>query len=434
MRSRREFLKMCGALSGAAYAQQPASDFKALVCVFLFGGNDGANMVVPMESAEYASYSTSRATLALRQSDLAAVQAQGRAYGFHGRLAPLKDLYLQKRMAVLANTGMLVRPVTRDELRARTAALPRNLYSHSDQTQQWQSSNPLGAAGTGWGGRALDTLRGSEVPLLPPAISVAGNSLFLAGQSTFPANLSGNNFGLEGVNESSRPEKARLDALQAILALDSGATLISASSGVLATGMKNAQEVRRVISGAAPIRSVFPNSGLGNQLKQIAQILSVRGELGASRQVYFCSMGGFDSHSDLIPSHDNRMLELGPALAAFYRATEDLGIASKVTTFTASEFGRTLNASSTNGSDHGWGSHHLILGGDVRGGEAYGRFPSYALSGPDDSSDRGTWIPTTSLDQYGATLARWFGVSNGDLGQVFPSLANFPEPNLGILG
>ena len=431
MRNRREFLKLGCALAGAARLRaQSSSGYKALVCVFQFGGSDGNNQIVPLESREHAAYQAARGPLSLRGTDLLSVQAQGKAYGFHPRLSGLRDLYNQKHLAVLANVGMLVRPVTRDEYRARKVSVPKNLFSHSDQVTQWQSSNPQGAAGTGWGGRIADLLRaGADVPdeILPPAISVAGNSLLLSGRQTFPANLSpGNEFGLDTIG-GSQADEARLGAFQEIVTLDTGASMVTAASGVLARGMRNAQQLRSVLRGAREVATAFPNTSLGQQLRQIAQIVSLRGELGATRQIFFCSQGGYDNHSDLLPSQDNLLNVLGPAMASFYRATEELGVADSVTAFTASEFGRTMNASSTNGSDHAWGNNHLIMGGAVRGGEMYGRFPSLELEGPDDAGDRGVWIPSTSLDQYGASLASWFGVDGAGLAQVFPNLANFGE-------
>ncbi|MFN7923312.1 MAG: DUF1501 domain-containing protein [Bryobacteraceae bacterium] len=427
MRSRREFLQMCAAMAGASSLEAQTGNYRALVCVFLFGGNDGNNMIVPMETSAYAAYQRGRGPLALAQRDLAAVTAQGKAYGFHPRLSGLRDLYQQRRVAVLANTGMLVRPVTRAQYLSPGASVPRNLYSHSDQVQQWQSSNPTGASPTGWAGRIADSLPTGDAPI-PPVISVSGNSLFLTGLRNTPANLSpGNDFGI-AYSGDGKADQARLEALQQILNLDSGAKLVSAAQGVLASGMKNSQELRRALSGAPAVKTEFPDTDLGRQLKQVAQLIASRTRLGASRQIFFCSQGGFDNHTDLLPSQDSLFAVLGPALVAFYRATEELGVASQVTSFTASEFGRTFNSSSTNGSDHAWGNHHLIMGAGVRGGEMYGEFPVQELRGANDAGDRGVWIPTTSLDQYGAALAGWFGVGAGDMRQVFPNLANFATP------
>ena len=271
------------------------------------------------------------------------------------------------------------------------------------------------------------------VQLPTPAVSVAGNSLLLTGLRTIPANLSpGNEFGLESIG-GDKGDTARLDSLQEILTLDTGAKLVTAAGSILQKGFDNAKQVRAALGGAKPLQTVFPNTSLGSQMKQIAQIVSIRSQIGATRQVFFCSQGGYDHHSELLTGQDRRFGELGPAMVALYRATEELGVAPQVTTFTASEFGRTFNPSSTEGSDHAWGSHHFVMGGGVKGGDMYGRFPTLELQGPDDAADRGTWIPTTSLDQYGATLASWFGVGASDLSTVFPNLVNFSTKSLNFV-
>ena len=435
MKTRRDFLKLACAMTAAGrlLPAQTTNDYKALVCVFLFGGNDGNNTVVPMDAAAYATYSKGRSSVALPIGTLAALSAQGQAYGLHPQLAGLRDLYLQKRVAIVANTGMLVSPLTRDQYSKGLAATPKNLYSHSDQTLEWQSANPLSSGATGWGGRAIDVLGAASDGAFPPAVSVAGNSLLLTGSRTIPANLSpGNDFGLESIG-GGRGDTARLDSLQEILTMDTGAKLVTAAGSILQKGFDNAKQVRAALAGAKPIQTVFPNSSLGSQMKQIAQIIAIRSQIGATRQVFFSSQGGYDHHTGLLAGQESRFAELGPALVAFYRATEELGVATQVTSFTASEFGRTFNPSSTDGSDHAWGSHHFVVGGGVVGGNMYGRFPALELQGPDDAGDRGTWIPSTSLDQYGATMASWFGVGSADLSTVFPNLGNFSTKSLGFV-
>ena len=419
--------------AGRLTQAQSSSDYKALVCVFLFGGNDGNNTVVPMDSSAYASYAKGRSSVALPIGNLAALSAQGQAFGLHPQLAGLRDLYLQKRVAIVANAGMLVAPVTRDQYRKGLAATPKNLYSHSDQVLEWQSGSPIGGGASGWCGRAIDVLGSGSDGAFPPAVSVAGNSLLLTGSRTIPANLSpGNEFGLQSIGGSDS-DLARLNSLQEILTLDTGAKLVTAAGSILQKGFDNAKQVRGALGNAKPLQTVFPNTNLGSQMKQMAQIISIRSQIGATRQVFFCSQGGYDHHSELLTGQDRRFAELGPAMVAFYRATEELGVATQVTSFTASEFGRTFNPSSTDGSDHAWGSHHFVVGGGVKGGDMYGRFPSLELQGPDDAGDRGTWIPTTSLDQYGATLASWFGVSGNDLSTVFPNIGNFPTKSLNFV-
>ena len=436
MRTRREFLKVCTSIAAASQLQAaPTSNFKALVCVFLFGGNDGNNMVIPLDPASYGQYSAGRGNVALPAASLLPINGQGKAYGLHPRLAPLQQIYnTNKNMALMANVGTLIKPVTQKDLQSGQAQLPRNLYSHSDQTSQWQTSIPQSTSGTGWAGRAADVLRFAYPSSFTPGISLAGNSLLLTGQFTTPTQLGqGGDFGLATIGDGT-DDLARQTALQQILTFDTGMKLIGAMSSILGAGLKNAAEIQRVLANAPAMKTVFPNTELGNQLKQAAQLLSVRNALGMQRQIFFCSQGGFDNHSDLVASQDRLLDELGPALAAFYQATSvDLGIADQVTTFTESEFGRTFNPSSTAGSDHAWGSHHMVLGGAVNGGQLYGKFPTLVAKGPDDAGDRGQWIPSTGLDQYAATMATWFGVQPGDLPTVFPNINNFATRDVGFM-
>lgn len=423
MRTRREFLGLCAAIASAAKLKGQSGGYQALVCVFQFGGNDGNNTIVPLEGSAFEAYRRGRGPLALPREDLLPIEAQGTAYGLHPRLAGLQQLFRQRRVAFAANVGMLVRPTTREQFRQPAAPLPRNLFSHSDQVQQWQSSNPAGGSATGWAGRIEDAMPASEAPL-PPAISLAGNSLFLTGRRTFPATVNlGNTGGL--TYTAGRGGEARLEAMGRILELDSGARLVNAAQDVLATGLRQSEELRRAASSAPELKQPFPNTDLGNQLKQVAQLIASRSRLGASRHVFFCSQGGYDNHADLLPNQDRLLSVLDPALTAFYRATEELGVASQVTAFTASEFGRTFNVSTTRGSDHAWGNHHIVMGGAVRGGEMYGEFPVHEIGGPSDAAGRGVWIPTMSLEQYGAALAAWYGLGPGEMRQVFPNLGNF---------
>ena len=447
MATRREFLKRCCALGAVgAGAQlnrfgmmtaraQTASNYRALVCVFLFGGNDSNNVVVPMSASGYAAYQTMRQNIALAQGTLLPIAAGGGAvpYGLHPRLTNLQRIYnTDKHAALVFNVGMLVKPTTRDTYRKSLVQLPRNLYSHSDQTSQWQTSNPTGGS-TGWGGRVTDILSAQNSGSFPAGVSTNGNSLLLSGQTTRPVSISpGDNFGLDTFGDSTA-SNAREAALQQILTFDTGVTMIAAGNGILGNALKASQEVNAALNGAAALTTVFPNSGIGQQLQQIAKVIQVRGALGMNRQIFFCGMGGFDTHTNVLPDQDNLLGQLDPALGAFYNATTELGVDQSVVTFTESEFGRTGQPSTGAGSDHAWGSHHIVMGGPVKGGEAYGTFPTLALQGPDDTDNRGVWIPTTSLDQYAATFASWFGVNDADLNVVFPNLMNFTTPKLGFL-
>jgi uncharacterized protein (DUF1501 family) len=409
-------------------------DYRALVCVFLFGGNDCHNTVVPLERQAYQSYQTSRGALALSAQALLPIGGPGgAAYGLHPRLADLQRLYSEKRAAIIANLGLLVRPLTRDEYRQRSVPLPVNLFSHSDQQLEWQWGSPAGSSRSGWGGRLADSTPVRNLDPALAAVSLTGNTVFLSGEQVRPALVNvGAPTALTGFN-SSREQQARLRAFLEILATDEPSRLVETARLKAAEGLRISETLTRVLSGPSPLKTPFPATTLGRQMEQIARLLRARGELGASRQVFFASLGGWDHHVSLVASQDALMNQLGPALGAFYRATEELDLADRVTTFTASEFGRTLNANSNAGSDHGWGAHHFVLGGAVKGGAIYGAWPTVALNSPDDATGRGVWIPTTSLDQYGATLAAWFGAPESELARVFPNLGNFPAWNLGFM-
>jgi uncharacterized protein (DUF1501 family) len=298
-----------------------------------------------------------------------------------------------------------------------------------------QSGDPCGASGTGWAGRIADATRAFNVAsTFPPAVSVAGSALFCTGDIVQSTSL------LPGVDLSTdgllawpaTAAAARSQALQEILTFDSGLALVQAANDVRRDGLE-LSEMLQGLGGGSRIEARFPVSSIGQQLKQVAQVIRLRGTTGMRRQVFFCAMGGFDTHSLQSWAQWDLLRQLGDAMAAFHAATVEMGVADRVTTFTASEFGRTLQPNGT-GTDHGWGNHQLVMGGAVRGGELYGMFPQLALGGPDDSGTRGVLIPTTSLEQFGGTLARWFGVSATDMPSVFPNLSNFPDSDLGFLG
>ena len=439
-KNRREFLTSCCGLGAAGIAAhmshlapmslvaQSAADYKALVCVFFFGGNDSNNMIVPIDS-RYGAYAAMRGPVALPQAALLSMSSSG--YGLHPSLPNVQRLFNQQQAASVFNVGTLFQPVTRATL--NSSPTPRNLYSHSDQTQQWQSSDPNGG-GTGWGGRVMDRMAGLNTGALPPGISVnGGNALFLAGTSTAGLNFSNaNSFGLSSFGDGNAM-KARLASLQKLLTFDTGLQLISASNGVLTGSIKSAQEINAAITGAPALPVTFPNSGLGQQLAQVAQIVAVHGSLGMNRQIFFAGMGGFDNHEDLVNKHVGLMASFDAAIGAFMTTLEMRGSLGSVTLFTESEFNRTGNANANIGTDHAWGSHHIVMGGGVRGGNTYGTFPQHILGGPDDAGNRGAWIPSTSLDQYAATLGSWFGASDADLQAVFPNLPRFTPRTLGFI-
>jgi uncharacterized protein (DUF1501 family) len=416
---------------------QTGPDYRALVCVFLFGGNDSNNTIIPTDDVSYQAYQSARGPLALPISGMAQVTTvSGAPYGFHRLLTEVASLFSSKELAVVANVGSLVQPMTQAQYRGQQGPIPANLFSHLDQQLQWQTSMAQGYAQTGWAGRVADYVVAQQLNSgsLPPFLSVAGNVLEGTGASTQPLALGpGQSLGLAGFS-SSAASQARLNALTNLLTTDNGVALVQAANQTMSVSVADANALAAALSHVTPFQTKFPKTSLGAQLQQVAQIIQVQSELGMSRQIFFCSLGGFDTHAGELATLNTLYPQLSQALSAFYDATQELGIAENVTTFTESDFNRTFQATSGNGSDHAWGGHHLVLGGAVRGGQIYGQFPTLQLGGPDDTDVRGRWIPTTSIDQYGATLSSWFGIPDSVLATIFPNLVNFSTPKLGFVG
>jgi uncharacterized protein (DUF1501 family) len=444
---RRNFLKGLGAITAAntlpglslmnAYAQA-ANDYKALVCVFLYGGNDANNMVVPVQSAEYNVYATGRGTIALPQGSLVPLtQATGTRFGLHANLAPLQQVWTNGDLALLFNTGPLVQPLTRAQYQANRSTRPQNLFSHDDQQEQNQSAIPNNQASVGWGGRIGDRVQvmnaGSTVPM---NISVGGNDIFLKGQ-TVPAYSvpTGGNFGLTTTGGNTAQRQARSTAMQSLFALDRQNQQVRSAGDVISSAVNASGALNTVVNNAASAAApAFQglNTSLSRQLFAVAKMVEGRATLGLRRQIFFAQAGGFDNHQNQLADQGNRFNEVGPALRAFYNALTALGMQDQVTLFTLSDFGRTLRVND-GGSDHAWGNHHIVMGGAVRGGQTYGAFPNQALGGPDDTDRDGRWIPTTAVDQYAATLAKWFGVPDADIPAVVPNIARFATRDLGFM-
>jgi uncharacterized protein (DUF1501 family) len=414
---------------------QGTTDYKALVCIFMFGGNDSNNMLVPTDS-RYTQYLQARSVLALPQTQLLPLQINGQStYGLHPNMPEMQGFFnSQKSLAIVANVGTLVQPTTQAMYQAFTN-LPENLFSHSDQQDQWQSAQLAGTPVSGWAGKVADNVQTFNASaLFPPILSIAGSPVFCTGISTRPFSMSpGQPPGLQGF-DTSAASQARYAATQQLLTFDSGLSMVQAANSVTGQAVKFAQVLSDALKNIAPLQTQFPATDLGQQLQQVAQVISARSALGVQRQIFFCSYGGFDTHADQLPQQVQLLSTVSQGMSAFYQATQELGVTNQVTTFTLSEFSRTMEPGSSGGSDHAWGAHQLILGGAVKGNAIYGTFPTLALGGPDDADQNGRWIPTTALDQYAATLATWFGVSAANLPSIFPNLPNFTTANLGFLG
>ncbi len=444
--ARRDFLKLsarlaalglCGLGLGPSRkfftadvaAAAPVSDYKALVCVYLFGGNDGNNVIIPVDTARYTAYKNLRGGLGLGTDKLVGPipDAQGNPYALHYGLTELQQLYMTGHVAFVLNVGRLNRPLTREQYLAG-GANPSNLFSHSDQTIQAQTDTSQQSV-SGWGGRLLDIFGATDTLA---AVSVSSPALFLDG-SDARGNVipPGSNMGLSGMNFwPPAAADARRQAVNTMVLQDGGNPLREAANTALLNGLQLADTLQS--AGNLPPTSVpFPSTSIGGQLKEIARLMRVRAQMGPGRQVFFCSIGGFDTHSSQDWTHWNLLQQLSQGLAAFATAITELGLASNVTAFTQSEFNRTMQWNGS-GSDHAWGSHQIVLGGAVRGG-IYGQVPTFAFGGPDDANNRGVWIPKISNAQFGATLGRWFGASPGELAWAFPNLSQFPTADVGFM-
>ena len=448
LHTRRDLLRLaCCSAAGASMVSglsklglvsalaQGTSSYKALVCIFMFGGNDSNNMVVPTDS-RYTQYLQARSVLALPQSQLLPLQMGGKSiYGLHPNMPEMQGYFNnQQSLAIVANVGTLVQPTTQAAYRAFTN-LPENLFSHSDQQDQWQSAQLAGTPVSGWAGKVADNVQTlNAAAQFPPILSISGSPVFCTGITTRPFSMDpGQPPGLQGF-DSSAASQARYTATQQLLTFDSGLSMVQAANAETGQAVKFATVLSSALKNAPTLQTKFPGTYLGQQLQQVAQVIAAQSALAVQRQIFFCAVGGFDTHADQLPQQVQLLSQVSQGMSAFYQATQELGVANQVTTFTLSEFGRTLEPGSNGGSDHAWGGHQLILGGAVKGNAIYGTFPTLALGGPDDADQNGRWIPTTALDQYAATLATWFGVSPANLSSIFPNLTNFSTSNLGFLG
>ncbi|MEM9255818.1 MAG: DUF1501 domain-containing protein [Pseudomonadota bacterium] len=461
MQNRRAFIQSmlsaplvlagAGAVGGLAASRTMAAntaDYRALVCVFLFGGMDCHDTVLPSSIPDYADYAAIRATLldayaALPGGSTRSLDALlplgdlGQTGGVGGfalppQLGGLHDLYRSGRAAIVGNVGPLVEPTDRASFNSGAARLPVRLFSHNDQQSTWMSFAPEGSQ-LGWGGLFGDaaTRSGANAQRIFSQISLAGNAVFLTGQDVSPYQISAN--GVPSIRLISAASSSLTPSLQQEMR-DHFRAVGSLRDNLFEQDLIDLSRVSldandsldRALQGASGLDTVFPATALGGQLRKVAETIDLRDTLGARRQVFFVALGGFDTHSAQANDLPALQQDIGDSIAAFYTATEELGVADQVTTFTAADFGRTLTVNG-DGSDHGWGSHHFVVGGAVRGGEIYGDIPPPVLGHSQDAGN-GRLIPTTSVEQFAAPLGRWYGLTQAELEMALPGLANFTGP------
>jgi uncharacterized protein (DUF1501 family) len=471
--TRRELLfRSFGAFGAAALAFErfgllnahAQGEYRALVCIFLNGGNDADNVVVPFD--DYDTYATVRMGTGLQlpkfDQDVNTpgllpvnVPSIGSQFGFHPRITGLHQLYTQGQLAVVCNVGNLVEPTTRATYQSGAARRPRSLFSHSDQVNEWQAGvSPDSFSSTGWCGRTADRVAGPAT--FPVGVTITGNAVLLTGALQRPLAVSPAPTRVDQVLRidgfQNPPENdPRYQAMRALLEVDNELTIVRGASGVTNKALDIEASLRAAGDPAVPPFPLNPRTSLGNQLEQVAKLISLRGYLGMNRQIFLCSLGGFDTHNGQVAgnnptqgTHANLWVQVSNAMKTFYDATVQLGVASQVVTFTISDFARTFKPNSGLGTDHAWGGHHFVMGGSVVGGDFYGVpgpnatvFPTLVPNGPDDSDSgsgaRGRWVPTTSVDQYGGTLVKWLGIGDADLPGVFPNVGRFAPSVLGFL-
>ena len=453
--SRRHFLRTASSLSIAgtaapfalnlatigAAAAQTANDYRALVCFFMFGANDHNNTVIPFDTANFNAYTGARSGITRALADLLPLTPSvplsgnnaGRQFALPKEMTPLKTIWDGGKLAILANVGPLIVPTTKTQYTNLSVPLPPKLFSHNDQQSVWQASAAEGAR-IGWGGRIGDLMISQNANSVFTCNSISGSAVFLAGQTSVAYQLgTSGSTAISGITGNLFGSTSASGALRTLIT--SGGNNVFAQD--LAETAQRSINANALLSTALATAPDFPlptelaTSSVGAQLRVVARMIASRAQLGAKRQVFFVSLGGFDTHDDQLTTQPNLHTQVANALSYFYNTTVTMGVADQVTTFTGSDFGRTLT-SNGDGSDHGWGSHHFIMGGAVKGQRYYGTFPIMGLNNNDEVGS-GRLLPTTSVDQFASTLAKWFGVADSDMSLVLPNIGNFSTANLGFM-
>jgi uncharacterized protein (DUF1501 family) len=426
-------LKAIAAAALDKRADEPG-DYRALVCILLSGGADSHNMLVPRESSAYNDYLTTRSNLAIPQSQLIPLNGSapdGQNYGVHPELAGIAELYNQGKLGWIANVGTLIEPTTKLSYQSNTARLPLGLYSHSDQIKHWQTGRPGDRSTHGWAGRIADLVQAQNAnPNLSMNVSLSGTNFFQNGSNTVEYAIKPTgDFGLNGYGTDNSYHNLRDGAINDILERDYGDIFEKTYVNTFKKSLDGSIEMEEALSQVSDFATPFSDSMLSNQFKMVAKVIAARNLLGFNRQTFFINFGGWDHHDEVLASQSEMLPVLDRAMIEFSEVLEELGVSDSVTTFSISDFGRTLT-SNGDGSDHAWGSNVMVMGGGVSGGRIFGEYPSLAMNG-DLMLPRGVLIPTLSTAEYFAELALWFGVSQGDLIDLFPDLENFYSPGSG---
>jgi len=423
-------LGMANTLSAPRHLAPKSGDYKALVCILLAGGNDSFNMLVPNAGTAYTDYSTTRSNLALASGDLLPLNYtdnQGQTFGVHPAMPEVQTLFNTNKLAFLTNVGTLVEPTTKLDIQNNSVSLPKGLLSHSDQIQQWQTSIPQNRDARGWGGRMADVLNSLNTNQdISMSISLGGTNVFQAGQQTteFAIQNQGNgSVGIHVYESQTWYDQLIRDGVDSLLNQQYQDIFKTTYADRVKDAQANHEVFSQAIAGVAPFITQFSNNSVSRDMEMIAKTIAARSALGMSRQTFFVVFGGWDHHDEVINNQMNMLGVVSAALGEFQDAMEELSVADCVTTFTISDFARTLT-SNGNGSDHGWGGNVMVMGDAVNGGTIYGDYPTLALNSNLDVGD-GVIIPGISTDEYFAEMAQWMGVSNADMPYLLPNLANF---------
>mgnify|MGYP000406846263 FL=1 len=422
------------AMINAAAKSTPLSGYKALVCIFLYGGNDSYNMLIPTDNNDYQTYSGVRQNLAIAQNSLTPLSTSSTlpyALGVPDYMNPLADLFHQGRLAFINNVGPLVEPTSKINIENGTALLPPQLFSHNDQQKLWETAGSNINELSGWAGRMADLITDTASNSLSMNISLAGNNVMQTGNIVQPYSMTADGAPMfEALNPLHDWNKQRIALFDQLTALDNHA-LGNSYKKIMSTARTNALQVNQALENLPVLSTTFEADSLSQELEMTTKLIASREALAMNRQVFFIGFGGWDTHDRQLQDHPRLLTTLSNALYRFNDAIEELGLADSVTAFTASDFGRTLT-SNGDGTDHGWGGHQLVMGGGVNGGKLYGEIPELALNSNNDLGD-GRMIPTTSSEEYGAQLAKWFGLTDAEVSQVFPTLSRFEQNNVNFL-